>query len=147
MLVWTHFGLLQFLGIGQGLKAAAGLRPTKVNSAKVMVHNSMRARYVLPAMDYSLESDVEVGVVNSPYNQSVNTRNPQKIVDAYADPNTMLYGKMFMKILGTRPAIRGPSKIRVIGPMPPGFSNLRRDVVMKIYGIARPLQHLRFFSR
>ena len=99
-----------------------------------MVHKSMRARYVLPSMDYSLESDVEVGVVNSPYNQLVNTRYPQKIVDAYVDSNTMLLGKMYMKILGRPSAIRVPSKTRVIGPMPFEYSNLWKDVFMKIYG-------------
>ena len=60
MLVWTHSGLLQFLEIGQGVKVVAGFGPTKVNSAKVMILNSMRACYVLLAMDYYLKSDVEV---------------------------------------------------------------------------------------
>lgn len=89
--------------------------------------------HVLPAMDYSLPSELEVGVVNSWPHRPKQMVNPCRIVHAYSDVNTSFYGNTYTKFPGRQSGTRIPSKIKVIGPMPHRSTRSNRDAVMKIY--------------
>lgn len=97
------------------------------------LHKNPPARYVLPAMDWSALSEVEDGVVNSKPFRSNDTKKYWRIVHAYANVNSIFHGNIFSKYPG-RTALTGiPSKVSVVGPMPPGSSRSSRDAIMKIY--------------
>lgn len=104
-----------------------------MNATNAGVRKNICERYVLPAMDYSSPSDIDVGVVNSWPHRPKKVINPHNIVHSYANVNASFCGGMYSRFFGRRPSSGIPSKVRIEGPMPPGSTRSNRSVLMRIY--------------
>ena len=63
----------------------------------------------------------------------------------YANVNSILHGNVFSEF-SRRTSVTGfPSKVSVVGPMPPRSSSCSRDAIMKIIGKERKPKHLAYF--
>ena len=114
------------------MEVRASVVPPHIHSGNQGVRHGIRKQYILPAMDYSHPSDLEAGVVNSKPYRSKYALHLRKIVHAYAEVNSTFLGHMYTKFLGRQPTNGVPSRVRVVGPMPPGSTRSNRDALMKI---------------